>query len=101
MLSQLGHHVIATADGAEVVAAAAREAYAVILTDMRMPKLTGLEVIKTLRSRGDHTPIIVFSSDEDRGVANECIEAGAEAIIRKPVDYEKLLALLDQVAAKR
>lgn len=101
VLTHSGYTVTLAVDGEEAVAAASRQNFVAIVTDMQMPKLTGLEVIRTLRGRGDLTPIIVCSADRDKNVIHECISAGAAEFMQKPIDHDRLLVLLSQFIARR
>jgi len=97
LLTAEGHRVVGTANGEEAIAAASRETFELIVTDFHMPKMSGLEVIRTLRARGIHTPIIVCSEDMDRIAIKECMNAGAMAFLRKPFAPRKLLSLVEQI----
>ncbi|KPF47641.1 hypothetical protein IP87_00985 [beta proteobacterium AAP121] len=88
------------ADGEEAVALAARQRFALVLMDMQMPRLNGLDAARRLREDGlnRHTPIVALTAnafDDDR---KRCLEAGMDEHLTKPIDmaalYEKLLALL-------
>jgi PAS domain S-box-containing protein len=81
-------------DGAQAVEMACREHYAVILMDMQMPGMDGLEATRELRRRGVLTPIVAMTAnafDEDR---EACLAAGMNDHVTKPVDPEQLFVTL-------
>ena len=84
MLADLGHTVIAAANGAEAVElAASRQPDAVIL-DFLMPKLSGLDALKMMRERGLAMPAVLLSAISDSSMRElEGIEA-PDAILEKP-----------------
>ncbi len=56
----------------------------IILLDIAMPELDGLETVQRLRARGDQTPVVIFSSMGDARIAVEAIERGANECLAKP-----------------
>ena len=63
-----------------------------ILTDFRMPKVDGLELIRRVRNLGRKMPAIVISGRYDVSLATEVVRAGAIGFLKKPVDAELLIA---------
>jgi signal transduction histidine kinase/ActR/RegA family two-component response regulator len=104
MLEEAGLCVDVAADGEQAVAMAAQKAYALILMDMQMPRLNGLDATRAIRSQADHatTPILAMTAnafDEDR---QRCLEAGMNDHLGKPVEPSTLFAtVLHWLAAPR
>lgn len=69
---------------------------AVILTDMRMPSMTGLELLKRLATRADCPPIIVMSGESAPQEIIESFKVGALDFLLKPVPNRQLLAAIDK-----
>jgi CheY-like chemotaxis protein len=96
VLESLGLRVDLVVDGVAAVEKAGLQDYALILMDMQMPKLNGLEatrVIRRLPGR-EKTPILAFTAnafEEDRA---RCLEAGMNDHILKPIDLEVLVETL-------
>jgi two-component system response regulator MprA len=87
-----GHEVELAADGREALATIARSAPDLVVLDVLMPELDGLEVSRRLRAAGDRTPILMLTARaevEDR-VAG--LDAGADDYLGKPFALDELLA---------
>ena len=91
-----GHHVETAASGEEAVACCSREGsvYDVILLDVRMPKMNGLETLREIKRGGSSARVFMISGFEVGTIAPEALAAGAEAVFSKPVDVVFLLPLL-------
>jgi two-component system response regulator FixJ len=81
--------------------APASAAPACIITDLRMPGPGGLELIRLLRERGNHTPVIVITGHGDASLADEAMRAGAHGFVEKPFDDERLLSMVATAIAMR
>jgi two-component system, OmpR family, response regulator MprA len=91
-LSYAGYDVTAAADGAEALASLSRSPVDVIVLDVLMPMLDGLEACRRLRTRGDATPILVLTA---RGTVDDRVTglaAGADDYLVKPFALRELLA---------
>jgi CheY-like chemotaxis protein len=96
-LDNAGFEVLEAADG-ESGLALAGEAYPdLILVDLLMPGMGGLEVMETLQEQGSRSPVIVLTSGVQEAVLQRCLEAGAAAVLVKPATKEELLSTLRNV----
>ena len=97
VLVPFGAEVTEAADGAEVLTAAAREAFDIILMDLRMPSVEGLEAMKAIRA-GDGpnrtTPILAFSAGADAPGAEARRRAGFDGDLPKPLLPADLIAAI-------
>lgn len=73
---------------------AATDAGGCIFTDIRMPGMTGLELVRELRARGSTTPVVVMTGHGDIPLAVEAMKAGVIDFLEKPFDDDRLLDAL-------
>lgn len=86
-----------TADGRETMEACAREEPDILLTDIRMPHLSGLEVARALRERGLGTRTIIVSGIADFELARDAVDLHAAGYLLKPVKIEELRSVVRRV----
>jgi CheY-like chemotaxis protein len=101
MLSELGYQTDVVNDGVQAVEAAQRRTYDVILMDLLMPGLDGLQASQRIRSLngGSRIPwIVAVTADEETDRRSECLAAGMNAFLSRPVHLEKLAAALAPAA---
>lgn len=99
ILTTWGHRVTLAVDGNDALGHVAREVFDLILMDLRMPGLDGIEASRRIRSTEKETgrtriPIIAVTADTDVNTQQACGMAGIDAVLDKPVTLEKLAALL-------
>ena len=96
MLERLGYRADVAADGEEVLAALKKRPYDVVLMDVQMPEMDGLEATRRIRRTPCHQPyIIAMTAHAMKGDREECLEAGMDDYVSKPVRIEELKAALD------
>ncbi len=88
----------AAADGEEALKLVTSFRPAIIVTDMFMPRMTGLELLRALKDDGDHLRIILLTAQGSVESAVEAVKEGAEDYLTKPVDPQKLRRLLERIA---
>ena len=94
ILEDEGHTVETAEDGAQGVEMADKEKYDVIFCDVKMPNLSGEEVLDALREKGIETPVIMLSGHGDIKTAVECIKKGAFDFLPKPPDLNRIIVSL-------
>jgi len=103
MLNRLGHQVVLADDGTAAVAAAATQDFDVILMDLHMPGMDGIEVMARIRRlaqpRRARVPVIAMTADLTPGSQKRCRDAGVIEILGKPVSIDTLRKTLEIVAA--
>ncbi|MBS0022841.1 response regulator [Microbacterium paraoxydans] len=92
-LAAHGYEVVVAADGAAAIAAAAQSHPDLIMLDLGMPRLDGIEVIQALRG-WTTVPIIVVSGRTGSADKVEALDAGADDFVTKPFQVDELLARL-------
>jgi DNA-binding NtrC family response regulator len=93
-LAQEGHQVETAADGAEGVRRAAEGGWDLVLTDLKLPGASGLEVLAASRRAAPDTPVVVLTAHGTVQTAVEAMKAGAVDFLEKPVEIEDLFALV-------
>ncbi len=89
-----GYDVKMAADGAEALATIASVDPDVVVMDVMMPRLDGIEATKALRSAGNDVPIIVLTARDAVGDRVDGLDAGADDYLTKPFALQELLARL-------
>ena len=87
-----GYEIILTADGSEALTALDRKRVDLIILDVLMPYVNGLSVCRTLRSRGDRTPVLMLTARHEVGDRVAGLDAGADDYLTKPFALDELLA---------
>ena len=92
-----GHKVVVAASGLEALALLEEEGFDLILLDLLMPDMNGVEVLERLKSNKDwrSTPVIMISGLSEMTAVIRCIEAGAEDYLLKPFDMVLLRARIN------
>ncbi len=102
LLQMRGHHVTIANNGKEAVDAVRNERYDVVLMDVQMPELDGLEATIAIREMekpsGRHTPIIAMTAAAMKGDREKCLQVGMDGYISKPIDPEQLTSTLQQIS---
>ena len=87
-----GYEVALAADGSEALTALDRTRVDLIILDVLMPYVNGLSVCRTLRSRGDRTPVLMLTARHEVGDRVAGLDAGADDYLTKPFALDELLA---------
>jgi two-component system response regulator PhoP len=91
-LQQAGFNVDAAADGEEGLYCAREYALDLAIVDLGLPKLNGMELIKTLRAEGKSYPVLILTARDKWQDKVEGLQAGADDYLAKPFHFEELLA---------
>jgi len=86
-------------DSQEVEEKLASGSFDVILLDMDMPIVSGMDILQKMRGKGDETPVVVLTGVSDVNLAVKSMKLGAFDYLTKPVDEDKLLEVLDNAMA--
>ena len=99
ILSQEGYEVTEAVDGVDGVEKAKADKFNLVITDINMPNMDGIEMIKQLRALEGYkfTPIIALTTESQDSKMAEGKEAGATGWIVKPFTSEKLLAIVKKI----
>ena len=99
LLEKRGHTVSVAGDGREALALYDREPFDVVLMDVQMPGMDGLEATAAIRAKeartGRRVPIIALTAHAMKGDEERCLRAGMDGYVAKPVKAETLLAAIE------
>jgi two-component system sensor histidine kinase/response regulator len=102
MLTTRGHHVTLVETGRAAVEATEREQFDIVLMDIQMPDMGGLEATAAIRARemqtGGHLRIVAMTAHALKGDRERCLEAGMDDYLAKPVDRQVLFQVVEQSA---
>jgi two-component system sensor histidine kinase RpfC len=102
ILQSAGHHAEIVNNGEEALDALENQRYDLMILDMQMPLLGGIDTVKTYRylHRGEPgIPVIILTANATTEAMQECVEAKVDAYLTKPVDSEKLLNTIEEIFA--
>ena len=102
LLEKRGHSVTVTGSGREALERVAAESFDVILMDVQMPDMDGLQASTRIReiekSRGTYTPILALTAHTMKGDRERCLAAGMDQFINKPIDAERFVEVVEAAA---
>jgi len=106
LLENKGFHVLEAVDGQDAIDILRSSDNMVnvwvILSDIRMPKVNGVECIQFFREQAPGIPIVAITAFPDTELASDLMKKGVKDYLVKPVENEKLLAVVEeQIAARR
>ena len=96
LLEQEGYQVDTAADGVEALASIVDHAPALIISDLKMPNMDGMELLKQLHERNIETPTVVATAFGEVSTAVAAMRAGAEDYLTKPIDFDALLLVVER-----
>jgi len=104
LLQQMGYRADLAGNGAEAVQSVARQVYDVVLMDVQMPEMDGLEASRQITARWDAAQrprIVAMTANAMQGDREMCIEAGMDDYITKPIRVDALVEALNNVNARK
>ena len=105
LLTQLGHTGMVVNDGAKALKCLAKMKVDLVLMDVMMPNMDGVEALLAIRaleaSQGGHMPVIMATAHDEPGDAARYKRSGADGYLSKPLDIGRLQAEISRVLAQR
>jgi len=100
-----GYDVVAVTDGSELLerlsvslsAGSANDRFDVVVSDVRMPGWTGLNVLLSMRHEANPPPVVLITAFGDERLHEQCMKAGAVAVLDKPFELDDLRALVSRL----
>jgi DNA-binding response OmpR family regulator len=94
-----GYEVETADDGDTAISLLKSRQFAVVLLDVRMPRVNGMEVLKFIRTQNIASRVIMLTAVDDLSVAIESVKLGANDYLTKPYDLNILLSAIERVVA--
>ena len=105
MLEKAGHRIDSVADGAAAIEAIVHKKYDLVLMDVQMPVMDGLEATRRIRAMTQHgaahLPIVAVTANAMTGDDRQCLDAGMDDYVTKPIDRARLLSKINQWGYRR
>jgi len=92
-----GHRVTATENGRKCLNAALKDPYDLIISDIDMPEMSGIECAAEIRRAGLDIPIIAITATYPEIIRDDCFKTGMNAFMAKPLNFPELKRLVRQV----
>ena len=100
LLQRRGHSVILAENGRQALAAVERHKFDLVLMDVQMPEMGGLEATQAIREKekntGVHVPIIAMTAHAMQGDRQRCLDAGMDGYLSKPLDPKTFLRTIEE-----
>lgn len=90
LLRRDGHSIVVAGDGKQAVAAATGQHFDLVLMDVQMPVLDGLQATAQIRTAGNHVPIVAMTASAMNGDQARCLQFGMDGYLTKPIDVAAL-----------
>ena len=102
LLQKMGHSTVVARDGRQALDALAQQAFDLVLMDVQMPEMDGLEATRLIRQQeqrtGAHLPIVAMTAHAMKGDRERCLKAGMDGYLSKPIQPKELLEAIQQAA---
>ena len=103
LLQQLGYRADLASNGVEAIESVQRQTYDVVLMDVQMPEMDGLEASRRITAQspaGQRPRIVAMTANAMQGDREECLAAGMDDYVTKPIRVDALVEALNQVKAR-
>jgi len=105
MLEKRGHRVVVAANGLQALEALDKDAFDLVLMDVQMPEMGGMEATAKIREKetltGKHQPVIALTAHAMKGDQERCLTAGMDGYLAKPIRPQELDDILDKYVGMR
>lgn len=100
ILSQVGHQVSLAETGEEGVAMIGRVRPELILLDVRLPKMSGIDTLRVIRRAGHHMPILMLTADNSAATMRDVLVDGGNGYVLKPFEPDQLVRRVRETLAR-
>lgn len=95
------NNILQCQDSRQVIPMLEKQDYSLVLLDLRMPYISGEELLPQIAGKFPHIPVIMVTSDNDTSIIVSCLKNGAYDYITKPVDDNRLVSIIHHALEKR
>ena len=99
-LAEAGSHVELVGDGGDALRLTASGHYDLLVLDLRLPTTSGLDVLRTLRDRGNGVPVLVLTAQDAVDFKVQALRMGADDYVTKPFSLEELVARVEALGRR-
>jgi DNA-binding response OmpR family regulator len=96
LLKLTGFDSLEAVDGRAAIDVAVREQPALVLMDLSLPEIDGLQAVREIRAAGAAMPIIMVSAYDDLSTRAQTLEAGANDYLTKPIEFDQLKQMIER-----
>jgi two-component system sensor histidine kinase/response regulator len=104
-LEKRGHHVVVAGNGREALEALAKESFDLVLMDVQMPEMDGMEATAAIREKekgsGSRQPIIALTAHAMKGDREKCLAGGMDGYLTKPIRPQELDDIIEDYVTRR
>jgi len=100
-LSRHGYQVTVSDNGAKALALAREKVFDIIFTDLKMPEVGGLELLRAVKETSPETEVIILTGYGTVDSAVEALKLGSYDYLQKPIEFERLKILIDRIIEKQ
>ncbi|MFY9803815.1 MAG: response regulator [Candidatus Acidiferrales bacterium] len=104
LIERRGHSVIVAENGRQAIEAIQRHKFDLVLMDVQMPEMGGLEATRIIREKekgsGHHLPIIAMTAHAMQGDREQCLESGMDGYLAKPIDPKTFLQTVEGISER-
>lgn len=97
LLSGEGHSVVPAASGKEALEIIARDRFDIVLLDIVMPGLHGIDVLRKIREHNRDLPVVMLVSEKEKFLSSRALSLGAFDLLMKPIEKEALVNIINKV----
>ena len=101
ILTYKGYEVVTLSSGAEAIEMVKKRSFDIVLSDIKMPGINGVEVLKEIKRLSPETAIMMITAYTMHGLVEEAKKEGARSIFSKPLDLDKIISCAEEVKGSK
>ena len=101
LLRRKGYHAEAARSGTEALEKIGKESFALMLVDIRMPEMNGLEMLRRAKKMDPEIMALIITGYGTDKLEKEAMQSGVDGFVNKPITIDKLTKIIDETLARR